>query len=129
MGTQGGRPCAPPVERLDKGDVPCVVGGEFWAQQPEGSADQTKRGKSGQRDVRKVLDGLLDWLVGDRASVPSLPKNCSCLNIDEIRCGEFSVLTEQITGLPTGRLVVADRCWPSRRRRRRSPVGTLIGQV
>jgi len=63
---------------------------------------------SGQRDVRRVLDGLLESLVGDRASEPSPPKNCSSLNIDEIRCGEFSVLTEQIPGLPTALPVVAE---------------------
>jgi hypothetical protein len=52
---------------------------------------------------------LLESLVGNGASEPPPPKNCRCLNIDEIRCGEFSMLTEQLTGLPTGLLVVADR--------------------
>lgn len=96
-----------PVEGLGESDIARVVGGDVCAQL-EGSAHQPKRGESGQRDVRKVLYSLLEPLVGDGASEPPPPKHCSRLDIDEIRRGEFAVLAEQLTGLPTGLLVVAD---------------------
>jgi len=51
---------------------------------------------------------LLEPLVSDGASEPPQPKNRGGLNIDEIRCCEFSVLTEQIPGLPTALPVVAE---------------------
>src|SRR5665647_3871392 len=94
-----------PVEGLGEGNVAGVVGGDVCAQF-EGSAHQPKGRESGQRHVNEVLDGLFESLIGDGPSQPPPPKNCGCLNIDEIRCGEFSVLTEQLTGLPTGLLIV-----------------------
>lgn len=96
-----------PVERLGEGDIARVVGGDVCAQL-EGSAHQPKRGESGQRHVREVRYRLLEPLVGKGASEPPPPKNCSRLDIDEVRYGEFSMLAEQLTGLATGLLVVAD---------------------
>lgn len=96
-----------PVEGLSEGNAARVVGGDVCAQF-EGSAHQPKCWESGQRHVNEVLNGLFESLVGDGASPPPPPKNFGCLNIDEIRCREFSMLTEQLTGLPTGLLIVAD---------------------
>ena len=96
-----------PVEGLSEGNVARVVGRDVCAQL-EGPTHQPKCRESCQRHVNEVLDGLLEPLVGDGASQPPPPKNCGCLNIDQIRCCEFSVLTKQLTGLPTGLLIVAD---------------------
>jgi hypothetical protein len=51
---------------------------------------------------------LLESLVADGASEPASSENGCRLNINEIRCGQLAVHAKQLTGLPTGFLVVAD---------------------
>lgn len=64
--------------------------------QLERPVHQRKRREPGQRDVSEILDGLLEPLIGDGASEPPTPENGGCLDVDEVRCGQFLMGVQQL---------------------------------
>lgn len=89
-----------PSEGLGEGDIARLVGGDVRAKL-EGSMHQPTCREPGKRDLREILDGLPESFVGEGAGQPASPEHSGGLDINKIRCREFSVHAEQVTSLPT----------------------------
>jgi len=95
-----------PVERFGEGDVAGIVGGDVCAQ---------FEGRRISANVGSLASGMSrrsSMACSNRSSVmvpaSQRRRRTAVVSTSTSQGGEFSVLTEQFTGLPVGLLVVAD---------------------